>query len=238
MAQPMHREIVLDTETTGLDPANGDRIVEIGCIELIGHVPTGRSFHAYIDPERRMSAEATQITGITDEQLAGKPKFFEIADQFLTFIADTPLVIHNAVFDLKFLNFELGKAGKGDLRRQRIVDTLDIARQRFPGAQNNLDALCKRFQITHFARDKHGALLDAEILAHVYLELIGGRQQNFDLNASAANRATQAMLTAPRKRFERSVPLQPRLTEAEREAHDAFVAKLGESALWRQFNAS
>jgi DNA polymerase-3 subunit epsilon len=180
------REIVLDTETTGLDPAAGHRIVELGCLELFNRVSTGEQFHCYLNPERDMPEEAFRIHGLSQEFLAQHPPFAEIAEAFLAFLGDTPLVIHNAEFDLSFLNAELAKAGLPVLDRGRATDTVAMARRRFPGAQVNLDALCRRFEIDNSARSLHGALLDCELLAEVYLELSGGRQPGLDLTESAA----------------------------------------------------
>jgi len=188
------REIVLDTETTGLDPAGGDRIVEIGGIELVNHMPTGRSFHTYLNPERDMPAEAFAVHGLSAAFLADKPKFRDIAPDFLGFIGDARLVIHNAAFDMKFLNAELGWIEMASLPWARAVDTLDIARRRFPGAQNGLDALCRRFGIDNSGREKHGALLDSELLAEVYLELIGGRQHGLGLEVRAFGKELLASL--------------------------------------------
>lgn len=225
------REIVLDTETTGLDPAGGDRIVEIGGVELVNHMPTGRSFHAYINPERDMPAEAFAVHGLSAEFLSDKPKFREVAPDFLAFVGDAKLVIHNASFDMKFLNAELGWIEAETLPWSRAVDTLDIARRRFPGALNSLDALCRRFGVDNSGREKHGALLDSELLAEVYLELMGGRQPDLTLTVVASGDAGPAVSSdwtpPPRAR-----PLPPRITPAEAEAHAAFVATLGENALW------
>ncbi|HMQ92069.1 MAG TPA: DNA polymerase III subunit epsilon [Amaricoccus sp.] len=225
------REIVLDTETTGLDPAGGDRIVEIGGVELVNHMPTGRSFHAYINPERDMPAEAFAVHGLSAEFLSDKPTFREVAPDFLAFVGDAKLVIHNASFDMKFLNAELGWIAAEPLPWSRAVDTLDIARRRFPGALNNLDALCRRFGVDNSGREKHGALLDSELLAEVYLELMGGRQPDLTLTVVASGDAGPAVSSdwtpPPRARL-----LPPRITAAEAEAHAAFVATLGENALW------
>jgi len=177
------REIILDTETTGLNASSGDRIVEIGCIELLNQVPTGNFFHTYVNPERDMPEEAFSIHGLSTEFLLDKPKFKNIVDEFLEFIADAPLVIHNAEFDLRFIDSELLLLEKEPIERSRSVDTVKIARRRYPGAQVSLDALCRRFEIDLSRRDKHGALLDAELLAEVYLYLMGGRQRGLDLNS-------------------------------------------------------
>ncbi|SPH19402.1 DNA polymerase III subunit epsilon [Ascidiaceihabitans donghaensis] len=226
------REIVLDTETTGFDPQSGDRIVEIGAVELMGHVATGKTFHEYIDPERSMPQEAFEVHGLGDDFLRGKPKFAEVGQKFLDFIGDAKLVIHNAAFDMKFLNAELKWMNLPQIPWEQAVDTLMIARKKFPGSPASLDALCRRFGITT-ERDLHGALLDSEILAEVYLELIGGRQPDFGLatvGGSQTNQNEAAWTPKPRP-----TALPPRISEAEAEAHAAFVAKeLGEEALWRK----
>jgi DNA polymerase-3 subunit epsilon len=180
------REIILDTETTGFDPVQGDRIVEIGCVETQHHIPTGRTFHVYVNPERDMPEGAFGVHGLSEEFLSGKPVFAEVAENFLTFIGDSPLVIHNAEFDIKFLNSELKKIGRPMLDRTRTIDTVAIARRKFPGAQANLDALCRRFDVDLSRRDKHGALLDAELLAEVYLQLCGGLQPGLELTGLEA----------------------------------------------------
>ena len=225
------REIVLDTETTGFDPESGDRIVEIGAIELIGHVPTENVFHEYIDPERSMPQEAFEVHGLGDDFLRGKPKFAELGQKFLDFVGDAKLVIHNAAFDMKFLNAELKWMGLPQIPFDRAIDTLDIARRRFPGSPASLDALCRRFGIDNSARTLHGALLDSEILAEVYLELIGGRQPDFGLSTSASSSggaiSVENWTPPPRPRA-----LGSRITAAEQEAHAAFVAKLGDETLW------
>jgi DNA polymerase-3 subunit epsilon len=223
------REIVLDTETTGLDPLTGDRIVEIGAVELLNHMPTGRTFHKYINPQRDMPAEAFAVHGLSAEFLADKPLFAAVVDEFVTFIGDAHLVIHNASFDMKFLNAELEWASKPILPMGRAKDTLDLARRRVPGAQNSLDALCRRFGVDNSSREKHGALLDSELLAEVYLELIGGRQPDFALSVVRNGAAEISDDWAPPKRPR---PLPPRLTPEERAAHAEFVAELGDAALW------
>jgi DNA polymerase-3 subunit epsilon len=228
----MLREVILDTETTGLDPARGDRVVEIGAVELLNHLPTGRTFHVYINPERDMPKEAEAVHGLSAAFLADKPVFASIAQDFITFIGDATLVIHNASFDVAFLNAELGFLGFSPLRPERIVDTLHVARQKHPGSPNSLDALCRRYGIDNSRRTKHGALLDSELLAEVYLELIGGRQTMFTLEASRA-KGTNVMVSAPID-LQRPSPLPPRLTQAEREAHANFLSGLGENALWKQ----
>ncbi len=213
------REIVLDTETTGLDPASGDRIVEIACLELSNHIPTGATFHRYVNPERDMPPGAFEVHGLSTEFLADKPLFGEIVDEFLDFIADAPLVIHNAAFDLRFINAELARLSRVPLPEERAIDTLAIARRRFPGAQASLDALCRRFEIDTTARDKHGALIDCDLLARVYLELIGGRQPGLGLDREAGGRAAGPVRVARAPR-----PHAP--SEAELAAHAALVARL------------
>ncbi len=229
------REIVLDTETTGLDPKTGDRIVEIGAIELKGHVPTGNTYHQYINPERVMPKDAFEVHGLGDEFLADKPVFKTIAQAFIDFIGDAKLVIHNAAFDMKFINAELTWAGQPKIEWERAIDTLAIARKKFPGSPASLDALCRRFGIDNSARTLHGALLDSEILAEVYLELIGGRQPDFGL--SVASEAQSGADADPSKKLgKRPNPLPPLLTNEEKAAHDAFVSAMGENALWKRIN--
>jgi DNA polymerase-3 subunit epsilon len=223
------REIVIDTETTGLDPDTGDRIVEIGAVELLNHMPTGRSFHAYINPQRDVPADAVAVHGLTAQFLADKPAFAAVAAELAEFIGDARLVIHNAAFDMKFLNAELGWVQRPSLPWARAVDTLDLARRRFPGAQNSLDALCRRFGVDNSGREKHGALLDSELLAEVYLELMGGRQPDLTLTVATAGPAASGVIWVPPARPR---PLAPRLTLAESEAHARFVATLGEAPLW------
>ena len=225
------REIVLDTETTGFDPATGDRIVEIGCVELVNHLPTGATFHRYINPERDMPEGAFAVHGLSEEFLRGFPVFADHADDFLAFVGEARLVIHNAEFDMKFLNAELARIRRPLLDMRRVVDTLALARSRFPGAQASLDALCRRFGVDRSARTLHGALLDSQLLAEVYLELRGGRQTGLELSVSRETRAPVPGAPA-RARRSRPTPLPPRITEAEAEAHAAFVARMGEGALW------
>jgi DNA polymerase-3 subunit epsilon len=227
------REVVLDTETTGLDPFQGHRVVEIGCIELVNRIPTGQSFHRYLNPEREMPAEAVAIHGLSTEFLKDKPFFAEIAEELVAFIGDAPIVAHNALFDLAFLNAELERAGKMLVPRERLLDTLLLARRKYPGAPNRLDDLCARFGIDNSHRTKHGALLDAELLAEVYLELIGARQAQLVLVEMGAG-ATVASV-GPAAVAMRPEPLAVRLSEDEREAHLAFVATLGENVIWRDY---
>ena len=228
----MLREIVLDTETTGTDPA-GDRIVEIGCVELLNYIPTGRTFHVYVNPQRPVSQGALQVHGLSDSFLADKPVFAAVAPDFVEFVREARLVIHNAAFDVGFLNAELGRCGHPALEADRAACTLSLARRKHPGASNSLDALCSRYGIDNARRTKHGALLDAEILAEVYIELIGGKQADLGLaiNRAAAPRGNGPIVVSPRVR---AAPA-PRLTDAERAAHLAFVATLGANALWRDY---
>lgn len=226
----MMREIAIDTETTGLKPEDGHRIVELGCIELLNHMPTGRTLHVYLDPERSMEADATRISGITDAMLAGKPKFAEIAQSFLDFVADSALVIHNAAFDIGFLNHELKRAGLSTLLPERALCTMIMARRKYPGAPASLDALCKRFAIDLSGREKHGALLDAGLLAQVYLEMCGGRQPGLVLAYDAASDGAVAA-----RRAARPQPLPSLVTLEERAAHVAFVADLGGEPIWKQY---
>ena len=230
------REIVLDTETTGFDPQSGDRIVEIGAVELRGHVPTGRTFHEYINPERCMPEEAFAVHGLGDDFLRDKPKFAAVSQGFLEFIGDANLVIHNAAFDMKFLNAELKWAGLETIAYDRAVDTLEIARKKFPGSPASLDALCRRFGIDNSARTLHGALLDSEILAEVYLELIGGRQPDFGLVERVAVSSAKSQDTGTTSA--RPAPLPPRITAEEDAAHQAFVDKMGDGALWVKLRPS
>lgn len=232
------REIVLDTETTGFDAENGDRIVEIGALELFNHLPTGKTFHVYINPERSMPQGAFEVHGLGDEFLADKPKFAEVAQGFIDFIADDArLVIHNASFDMKFLNAELRRAGHTPIPFERALDTLMIARERFPGSPATLDALCRRFGVDNSNRELHGALLDSELLAEVYLELIGGRQPDLVLAQAGQDDDEPGIDGQMRPRAQRPKPLSPRLTEAEAQAHADFVAKLGAESVWARYQA-
>ncbi|MDG1118736.1 MAG: DNA polymerase III subunit epsilon [Flavimaricola sp.] len=227
------REIVLDTETTGFEPDDGDRIVEIGAVELLNHVPTGRTYHQYINPQRSMPKEAFEVHGLGDEFLRDKPLFVDIAQAFVDFIGEATLVIHNAAFDMKFLNAELGWVKRPLLPMDRALDTLAIARRRFPGSPASLDALCRRFGIDNSNRTLHGALLDSEILAEVYLELIGGRQPDFALATDPSDQSRGETGSTWRAR-PRPTPLSSRLTEAEAAAHSAFIAELGDDAFWKK----
>jgi DNA polymerase-3 subunit epsilon len=226
------REIVIDTETTGLDWLKGDRLIEVGCVELLNHIPTGRTYHAYINPRRAVSGDAVQVHGLTDEFLRGKPCFEEIVEEFWDFLGDSLLVAHNASFDRAFVNMELGLCQRAIIEERRFVDTLMLARRRHPNGPNSLDALCARYGIDNSARVKHGALLDAEILAEVYLELLGGRQATFALSAAPlANVAA----TIARRSLQRPTPLPPRLTTESETAHRDFVKGLGPSPLWLRY---
>jgi DNA polymerase III subunit epsilon len=225
------REIILDTETTGLSPQEGHRIVEIGALELLNHLPTGKTFHVYLDPGRDMPKEAEAVHGLSSAFLKGKPKFPEKVDEFLTFIEDSLLVIHNAPFDMNFINAELLAAGKSQIDPGRVIDTLQMARRKHPMAQNSLDALCKRYGIDLSKRTLHGALLDSELLADVYLELIGGRQTTFGLGAPEVKKPRTA-ITSGSTPVMRPSPLPQRLSDAERMRHAALVQELGEKSTW------
>jgi DNA polymerase III subunit epsilon len=227
------REIVLDTETTGLDPLRGDRLVEIGCVEIFNRMPTGQTFHRHINPERDMPAEAFAVHGLSTEFLASKPLFAEIVDEFLEFIADAPLIIHNASFDISFINAELERVRRPPIARERLVDTLLLARRKHPGVSNRLDDLCSRYAIDNSRRTKHGALLDAELLAEVYIDLIGARQSQLILAAESREIRIGVLGETPRR--QRVVPLAQRITDADRQAHRAFIATLGDSAIWNDF---
>ncbi|MEM6852185.1 MAG: DNA polymerase III subunit epsilon [Pseudomonadota bacterium] len=227
------REIIFDTETTGFDPGKGDRVVEIGAVELLDGCPTGRTFHRYVNPERDMPEGAYAVHGLSAEFLADKPVFADptVGPAFVEFIGDGALVAHNAQFDVKFISAELELAGFAPIAN-RVVDTLELARKKFPGAQNSLDALCKRFDISLDARDKHGALLDSQLLADVYIELTGGRQRA--LFGGASGGVSDADDVKPIAYAPRPSPLRPLLTSAEKEAHRAFIGEMGEDALWRR----
>ena len=231
----MLREIVFDTETTGVDPKSGDRIVEIGGIELVNHIPTGRTYHVYLNPERSMPQEAFAVHGLSGEFLADKQVFAAVADDLHSFFSDAKLVAHNANFDLGFLNAEFARTGHALIEASRIVDTLALARRKHPGASNSLDALCTRYGIDTSRRVKHGALLDSELLAEVYIELIGGKQTNLGLTVvrQPAMPLGVAITLPSAPRAER--PVVSRLTEDERSAHASFLAKLGEKAIWRRY---
>ena len=228
------REIVFDTETTGLDPYQGHRLVEIGCIELVNRFLTGQTFHRYLNPERDMPAEAFAIHGLSYDFLRSQPVFADIAVELLTFVGDAPLVAHNASFDLGFLNAELELAKQTAIPRDRLIDTLQLARRKYPGSSNRLDDLCARFGIDNSRRAKHGALLDAELLAEVYLELIGARQAQLGLVAAIASPIVVGNFAVSSKI--RPSPLQPRVSALERAAHRALVAELGAKAIWNDYH--
>ncbi|WP_422041089.1 DNA polymerase III subunit epsilon [Roseibium sp.] len=236
------REISFDTETTGLNPRGGDRLVEIGGVELINHIPTGNSYHVYINPERDMPEEAFRVHGLSEEFLSDKPLFAAVADEFLAFVGDATLVIHNAAFDMGFINTELERAGRRIIPNTQVLDTLEIARRKHPTGPNSLDALCSRYGIDNSRRVKHGALLDAEILAEVYLELIGGRQTALGLlhEEEVSTSSGTAVISGELGTFnarKRPAPLAPRLTDEEYAAHKAFVEGMGESALWGKYRS-
>ena len=232
----MIREIVLDTETTGLSPRDGHKIVEIGAVELINHLPTGKNFHRYLNPDRDIPKEAEAVHGLSAAFLRDKPRFKDVADGFLEFISDSMLVIHNASFDITFLNAELAEAKKPAIDYGHVLDTLAMAKRKFPMASNSLDALCRRFAIDLSKRTKHGALLDSELLAEVYLELIGGKQTAFGLaSPGEKDKSDRQLVSATAKIVQRPNPLPPRLTTAEADVHAAFVKTLASNALWAKF---
>jgi DNA polymerase III subunit epsilon len=226
------REIVLDTETTGLDPFTGDRLVEIGCVELENSLPTGDTFHVYLNPQRDMPDEAFRIHGLSGDFLASKPLFESVVDSFLSFIGTSKLVIHNAEFDMKFLNNELKLAGKAVLSKERVIDTLAIARRKHPGSPNSLDALCSRYKIDNSRRTKHGALMDSEILAEVYLELCGGRQTVLSLKQEAPKKIKLELVEIA---SERPNLLSNRMDEKTESAHQSMREDIGEKAVWRHY---
>jgi DNA polymerase III subunit epsilon len=227
------REVVFDTETTGLDPYQGHRLVEIGCIELVNRFPTGQTFHHYLNPERDIPPEAFAIHGLSHDFLKSKPVFANIAVDLLSFIGEAALIAHNAAFDLGFLNAELERVKQAPIPRDRLVDTLLLARRKYPGGSNRLDDLCARFSIDNSRRTKHGALLDAELLAEVYVELVDARQAQLGLVAMPASQIMVSNLATSTK--VRPVPLRPHITDAERAAHDALIAELGAKAIWNDY---
>ena len=226
------RQIVLDTETTGLDPASGDRVIEVAAIEIFNFLPTGGTFHRVIDPERDVPEESTRVHGFTYDMLRGKPRFADIAEEMLAFIGPSEIIAHNAPFDFGFLDAELVRAGRSKLDRARMVDSLDLARRRFPGQVNSLDALCRRLGVDNSMRTSHNALLDVKLLAEVFLQLMGGKQPGLELAAAPTRRAGPALVedAAPAARTPR--PIMP--TEAEVAAHAAFMAKKLKEPLWLQ----
>lgn len=228
------REIVLDTETTGLDPLEGHRLIEIGCVELVNRIPTGNTFHRYFNPERDIPEEAFAVHGLSAEFLKEQPLFAAVVEELLAFLADDPLVAHNAMFDLAFLNAELGRASRPLIARERMIDTLQIARRKHPASSNRLDDLCARYRIDNSRRTKHGALLDAELLAEVYVELIGARQAMLTLGDAAADIGARVVSTPIRVR---PVPLAPRVSEIDRALHEEFIAGLDGTPVWRDYLA-
>lgn len=230
----MDREIVLDTETTGLDAKTGDRLIEIGCVEIVNRMPTGVEFHRFICPEdREVHPEAFNVHGLSTEFLADKPKFAEVVDDFLSFIGDSPLVIHNAPFDVGFINMELGRVRRPEIPRERLVDTLEIARRKHPAGPNSLDALCKRYGIDNSKRTKHGAIVNSLLLAAVYVELLGERQASLELSQHGGRQAgSRSSIRIAAQ--QRPNPLPARLTPEDEEQHKAFVDTLGENALWKR----
>ncbi len=225
------RELVLDTETTGLDPKSGDRIIELACVELINYIPTGETWHWYFNPERDVPRAATEVHGLTAEFLVDKPLFAGMAQAILEALGDAQLIIHNAPFDVGFLNHEFGRLGLPPLSMERVTDTLALARRKHPGSPNNLDALCRRYGIDNSTRTKHGALLDSELLADVYLRLIGAEQAGLNFASDADN----SVLVAETPAQIRSAPLRSLLTPEEETAHAEFIASLGEKAIWRRY---
>jgi DNA polymerase-3 subunit epsilon len=229
----LNREIVLDTETTGLSPSQGDRLVEIGCVELINHIPSGQHYHVYINPQRSMPEEAFRVHGLSEEFLADKPLFGAVAQEFRDFIGDSQLVIHNAPFDMGFLNAELERAGQRPLSNP-VLDTVMLARQKHPGARVSLDALCKHYGIDNSRRTLHGALLDSEILAEVYLELLGGKQVSLALIAESGVSGADAIASRPIA-ARRPTALPPRISDTEIAAHEKLVASLGAESVWAHY---
>jgi DNA polymerase III subunit epsilon len=232
------REIILDTETTGLDPKRGDRLIELACVEMVNRIPSGKVFHELIDPEREVPKEAEAIHGLSTEMVRGKPLFKDLVVRFQAFIGDAPLIIHNAAFDIGFLNHELKKACFGPISMDRVVDTLAIARRKHPGSPSSLDALCKRYKIDNSKRVKHSALLDCELLADVYVELMGGNQTVLGLGAEVVTTApVSGTSRRPVAVSQRPTPLAPRLSEMEQAAHTAFIATL-KNPLWLKTSGS
>ena len=231
------REIIFDTETTGLRAEGGDRVIELGAVELENRFPTGRNFHVYINPDgKAVDPGAFDVHGISDEFLADKPKFSDIVQDFLDFVSEANLVAHNAGFDMAFINAELSRLGLPPFPAERVIDTLAIARRRHPMGPNSLDALCQRYAIDNSRRDKHGALLDSELLAEVYIEMNGGRQASLLLEAETTSETSDEKIEqSTGKRRQRSAPLSSRLSAQDLERHRAFVESLGEGALWKQY---
>ncbi|WP_299173764.1 DNA polymerase III subunit epsilon [uncultured Brevundimonas sp.] len=232
----MAREIVLDTETTGFDPKTGDRLIEVGCIELQDLLPTGRTFHRFVNPERLIPPDAIRVHGITDEKVKDAPKFHQIADDLIDFIGDAPMIAHNAAFDRNFIDYEYRLCGRAITGEARWIDTLKLAQSRFPGMPNSLDALCKRFKVSLVERTLHGALIDARLLAEVYLELRGGKERVLDLSSGPVGRRSAGEVAQVAVYGARPRPLAPRSTEAEQAAHIAFLAEvLKDRSLWEAY---
>jgi DNA polymerase III, epsilon subunit, Proteobacterial len=233
----MAREIVLDTETTGFDPKSGDRLIEIGCIEIEDLLPTGRTYHQLVNPERSIPAGAIAVHGITDDKVKDAPLFAAVADELLSFIGDAPIIAHNAGFDRNFIDFELSRAGRTPPPKEQWIDTLALAQIRFPGMANSLDALCKRFKISLVERTLHGALIDARLLADVYLELKGGKERRLDLgSAQGSSRVQSSQMQTPLDHGGRPAPLAARLTTEESERHLAFLkSRLKDLSLWQGY---
>jgi DNA polymerase-3 subunit epsilon len=229
------REIVFDTETTGLDPKSGDRVVEVGCVELINHIPSGKTFHRYVNPERGMSIDAARLVGIDNDFLRDKPLFSAIAGELMEFVGEANLIAHNAQFDLDFLNLELGRAGHSLFPAERMIDTLMLARRKHPAGPNSLDALCSRYQVDLSRRTFHGALLDAQLLAEVYIELIGGRQASLILGDLVEGTALAVATRSEIVIAPRAEPRPFRVTAAEMEAHRQRIARLGPNAIWLEY---
>jgi DNA polymerase-3 subunit epsilon len=226
------REIVMDTETTSFDPHKGDRLVEVACVELANFIPTGRVWHHYINPEREVPQDAFRVHGLSTQFLADKPLFGDLVESLLDFVDGGRMIFHNASFDMNFINFELGRLGMAPIPPDRVLDTLALARRKHPAGPNSLDALCKRYGVDNSGRTKHGALLDAELLADVYLQLIGGQQPGLDLSARRAGTGREAAATVIELR---PAPLPANLAEAEAAAHAAFIEELGGAAVWRLY---
>lgn len=226
------REIVLDTETTGLSPDKGDRVVEIGCVELINHVPTSNTFQVYLNPEREMDEGAQRIHGLTNEFLQDKPKFEAIAEDFISYLGESKIIAHNASFDINFLNSEFSRLNKAKISQERVIDTLKIAREKYPGARNSLDALCKRFFVDNSNRKLHGALLDSELLAEVYLELIGGKEPDLALTDEARIHKLPEKVSIIKGSIKRENELKPRLTKEDQIKHKEFIDTLKVKPVW------
>lgn len=235
---PVLREIILDTETTGLDFKKGDRVIEIGCVELLNRMPTGREFHCFINPERHVPAEAENVHGLSTAFLKDKPLFSKVGSKFLEFIEGHPLVIHNATFDIGFLNFELELLGLKSIAMDRVVDTLALARRKHPAGPNNLDALCKRYGVDTSKRTKHGALIDCLLLANVYIELLGERQAAFGLQTAGEHQFNSDRRMKSAAALPRPQPLGPRVSHEARRLHESYVQELGANAIWLKYSAT